>query len=378
MFQFTLPKSRLLCRFSAFTLVELLVVIAIIGILVALLLPAVQAAREAARRVSCQNNMKQLPLAALNYESSQGGLPHMSEFATLGSDRLFVGSPNSATKDGFNKMYSWIVPLLPYMEQSPLYDQFDLDLGVDQQVDASGNQIDPQATHIPTLICASDNAGQRWFLDGSKNFGRRFAKGNYAAYVSPIHVECLRHYPGAIGERQRKLSKIADGTTHTIMVAEVLTREDEGDEHGIWAMNLSGASILALDMHNSQAGTPYSTACAGDKSVFNTKPYSPIQQAAGGDDSTKLPNLKMYTNTGLLIEALRSCPTGANLDGMGCTRSSSSGYVSPRSNHPSGVNSAHVDGSVRWLSDDVDSYLLARFISINDGETLEAGPLVTR
>lgn len=361
-------------RSKGFTLVELLVVIAIIGILVALLLPAVQAAREAARRISCQNNAKQLPLAALNYESAFRGLPAMSEYGSLfGGDDLFVGPGNSGMAQGA-LMYSWIVPLLPYLEQTALYDQFDLTVPVDAQVDANGDPINPQAQHIQTLLCASDNAGQRSFQDSDKNFGRAFAKGNYAAYVSPIHLECLRHYPGAIGERERKLSKILDGTTSTIMVAEVLTREDLQDERGVWALNIAGASVLALDMHNSLADHSVATACGGDVTVYKTKPYSPAQQAAGGDDSTKTPNLKVYVNAGLLAEALRSCPDNAKLDGMGCRKSSASGYSAPRSNHPGGINASNVDGSVRWVSDDIDSYLFARLICINDGEILADGP----
>src|SRR2546427_5297251 len=93
---------------SGFTLVELLVVIAIIGVLVALLLPAVQAAREAARRMSCSNNLKQLSLALHNYESTFSSLP------PAGIDT--------------NQM-SWVVMLLPYMEQQPLFDKFNFAKG---------------------------------------------------------------------------------------------------------------------------------------------------------------------------------------------------------------------------------------------------------
>src|SRR6188474_2683919 len=92
----------------AFTLVELLVVIAIIGVLVALLLPAVQAAREAARRMSCSNNLKQLSLALHNYEDTHKTLPP----AGIDSNQM-----------------SWTVLLLPYMEQKPLYDQFNFNKG---------------------------------------------------------------------------------------------------------------------------------------------------------------------------------------------------------------------------------------------------------
>jgi prepilin-type N-terminal cleavage/methylation domain-containing protein len=114
-------------RKRGFTLVELLVVIAIIGVLVALLLPAIQAAREAARRNSCLNNMKQISLGLLNHESAKGFYPLAStapfQFTGVGSkigganQRVTTATP--ADGDG----YSWLVLILPFMEQQPLYTQ---------------------------------------------------------------------------------------------------------------------------------------------------------------------------------------------------------------------------------------------------------------
>ena len=127
---------------SAFTLVELLVVIAIIGILVALLLPAVQKARDAARRVQCQNNIKNLGLALLNYESANRELPPSSvwPFETRPGDRSNVElGPN------------WVILILPNMEEQALYDSMDLE----QPINSTINEI-ARSKSIPTMICPSD------------------------------------------------------------------------------------------------------------------------------------------------------------------------------------------------------------------------------
>src|SRR4051794_6251308 len=103
-------ERRILKR--GFTLVELLVVIAIIGILVALLLPAVQAAREAARRSQCVNNLKQITLAMLNYEGAKKQLPVLYTFL----------NPHTKADAPAHGIHIWI---LPYMEYQPVYDQYD-------------------------------------------------------------------------------------------------------------------------------------------------------------------------------------------------------------------------------------------------------------
>src|SRR3954453_18428113 len=111
----TVWASRRHTKSGAFTLVELLVVIAIIGILVALLLPAIQAAREAARRTSCQNNMKQLGLATLNYESGQKKLPYSKYVDLLPSPRGFGSTPVK---------HSTIQYILSYMEETAIASQW--------------------------------------------------------------------------------------------------------------------------------------------------------------------------------------------------------------------------------------------------------------
>ncbi len=135
-------------RRRAFTLVELLVVIAIIGVLVALLLPAVQAAREAARRMQCSNNMKQIGLALHNYADSYRG--------SLGFNQDKLWDSNQRFKD-----FSWVVSVLPYMEQIGIYDSInfndpDGNCGIVPGVRGVTNR-DIRTTVISSLICPSND-----------------------------------------------------------------------------------------------------------------------------------------------------------------------------------------------------------------------------
>lgn len=371
-------------RTLGFTLVELLVVIAIIGILVALLLPAVQSAREAARRMTCQNQLKQLSLAALNHESAQGGLPAISNFGADGPvggrfGNGFVYRTNNSSHPSAGDLYSMFVPMLPYMEEQSLYDRFDLTLGVDEQHGDSGlasDPVGPQTTQIATMLCPSDQSQGRFFQNSTLNNNKRFGKSNYAGYVSPIHVECLRWYPGAIAERPTKLAKITDGTARTVIFAEIRTLESELDERGAWAIGLAGTSLLAVDQHQQVAGTAtYSCPDALDGSR-KLQVYSPEEQR-GGASNANTPNSipgGIYQYDSVRAAA---CPvqvqTEATAQKMPCGTDGSGGFASPRSTHPGGVNTSQIDGSVRWFNDDVDPYLFARAVSINDSEGDQEG-----
>ncbi len=134
-----------------FTLVELLVVIAIIGVLVALLLPAVQAAREAARRTQCTNNLKQLGLALHNYHDTHRVFPLGVLQSNLGSEFAYP-------------RLTWAIHLYPYLEQQPTYDQFDFECrpGHDRIMDCTQNAAtrDAPAAHVvPAMLCPSDARG---------------------------------------------------------------------------------------------------------------------------------------------------------------------------------------------------------------------------
>ena len=376
---------------SGFTLVELLVVIAIIGILVALLLPAVQAAREAARRTACKNMVKQTALAMLNFESAFGGLPFISPLIEDGNDLLPVPAnpSNALSATGPGAMRSWVIPTLPYLEEQALADLINPDQPIDAQFDGAGNEINPQATPIASLVCASDDALGREFQSAGGGFGsvtsnngRPFAKANIAAFVSPVHIECLRWFRGAVGEEPRRLAQISDGLSNTLLIAEVRTSEAREDNRGVWALGIAGSSLLAADMHRRpdlSEGTVGSTACGGTTAQPLWRPlsfaYDPVLQ--GGDPSSvNTPN--QGANNTIGVDYIRNCPDRQQreAEGMPCRGVSDSGYAAPRSLHPGGVNAARCDGSVDFVTDGIEVYLYSRLISIDDGQGLVEGEVL--
>src|SRR5687768_7173176 len=150
--------SRTICR-RGFTLVELLVVIAIIGILVALLLPAIQAAREAARRTQCTNNMKQIGLAILNYESARKHLP--LAYTPNWDGRPYVGPCPLGNRiqlySNKKKAHFVLTFILPYMEQQSIYDQIDFTKDWNDTSTNSKNTTNQKATSvdIADFLCPS-------------------------------------------------------------------------------------------------------------------------------------------------------------------------------------------------------------------------------
>ena len=334
-------ESQLTNRRCAFTLVELLVVISIIGVLMSLLLPAVQNVREAGRRVSCSNNLYQLGRAIQHYASAHEVLP---------ASGIVAPPLNKVYESRSGRMFSWLVLILPQLEQQSLYAQFNFEVSVLQQ------PKEPQAVHLPLLCCPSDSAPGKFFVDAQLTSGKRFAKGNYAAFVSPYHTDLQLLYPGALVSTGQRLESILDGKSYTLMLSEVRARNHEQDQRGAWALPWTGASLLAFDMHADGFSTP-DRFVGSHFSVGLTQP----------------PN-----NLGPNKDMLYACPdmAGAQLEGMPCEVWQSSGpenflSVAPRSFHPGGVYVAFVDGHVGFLANTVDDYAMAHMISINDRQTIK-------
>jgi prepilin-type N-terminal cleavage/methylation domain-containing protein/prepilin-type processing-associated H-X9-DG protein len=206
--------SRTTALRRAFTLIELLVVIAIIGILVGLLLPAVQKVREAANRMKCANNQKQIGIAAHNYHSTFDALcPGYVGYGSNGKDY------SEAT---------WIYFLLPYLEQDALFRTGDYKV-----INTAGNQFGATTTQGATIRqtrlglmkCPSDPDGPPCLTTGG--YAPGFAKGNYAANagIGPMtyNLPGVANVGVFYNDSQETFTRMLDGTSNTIFFAEILT-----------------------------------------------------------------------------------------------------------------------------------------------------------
>jgi prepilin-type N-terminal cleavage/methylation domain-containing protein/prepilin-type processing-associated H-X9-DG protein len=243
-------------RRRAFTLVELLVVIAIIGILIALLLPAVQAAREAARRAQCSNHLKQLGLALHNYHDTHRAFP-----------------PGGMTDNGL----SWIVMILPFIEQKPLYDQFNFDAGDYHEA----GKLEVSLTRIDTLLCPScpierSNLGgtlEKWPHDSS---GEDTYTTHYVGVMGPLGTNPQTGRPygydpvpthggyatdGVLHKNSKvKFRDISDGTSNTFALGEISWKGYAKFRSWVRGATLSGDTAMGSAKNVSEpinAGAPY-------------------------------------------------------------------------------------------------------------------------
>ncbi len=232
---------RLTRRRFAFTLVELLVVIAIIGILIALLLPAVQAAREAARRMSCANHLKQLGLALHNYHDTYKRFP----FGTRQDDPSNPRRPNYPWEAGNHRKGSMLVKLLPYIEQAPLYQSLDFKGDVNAQLAVLGfGPGEPPTIRCPSGTYENSSTGQSNYAPSMGNQampgrsctaypGNNFGNGP-VAHGSTGNGAQVSGVFSRYSWWSAKFRDITDGTSNVIAMGEILPYC--GDHHrGGWA-----------------------------------------------------------------------------------------------------------------------------------------------
>jgi prepilin-type processing-associated H-X9-DG protein len=326
-------------------------VIAIIGVLAALLLPAVQAARESSRRTQCQNNLKQLALAGLAFHDAHKHFPVGVEmpYAIEGNDPLTGGMENPFGPN-------WAVYLLSYFEHQNLYQQARTSAypGVNDAANLAGYNLGWRLVRhqqLPNLLCPSDDGGSAEpFTDPLGRLKEAdWARGNYAASGgtadSDHHIRGddspdrppfpgMSKGPVMAIDFGASIPQITDGTSSTFLFHEVRIGVTGKDMRGTWALGFPGASIVVA-----------------------------------GRDTNPTPNNALED-----ADEIEACTTfyypgiGAK-DRMGCRNRTAFGMAAQaRSMHPGGVNSAFCDGHVRFVSEEIPQLTWVQLQSTNDGQ----------
>jgi prepilin-type N-terminal cleavage/methylation domain-containing protein/prepilin-type processing-associated H-X9-DG protein len=311
-------------RSRGFTLIELLVVIAIIGVLIALLLPAVQAAREAARRSQCTNNMKQIGLALMNYHDITGAFP---------PPKLFSGSSSRINPGGMVLNTTGFTLILAQLEQQPLYNAYNfsqassISMGT-VNTNVVGNPLvntTVTSSLVASYACPSDTAPQMVTYASAPYYstvnGRRsnygFCSGWYTDYDAPgdQNYRPPMQYRGVFYcDLATNLSEIMDGTSSTAMVGESRQEKTSSAYGPFWG-----------------AGTHTAVHLKCHPTVYNGAPY---------------PNYQFYVPNAA-YNTIPPQPAGYNPRRLGYAWTTSS-------MHPGGVNMLFADGSVHFIKNTIN------------------------
>ena len=345
---------------KGFTLIELLVVIAIIAILIALLLPAVQQAREAARRTQCKNNLKQLGLAMHNYHDVHGTLP---------------GNPMANTyRCSDNRTGSWIgwsglSMILPFIDQAAIYNNISFEHAWDLSNNCYGkNPGNRRAneTLISAFGCPSDpNAGD-------KPWGNRSASSSYVLSHGPVADWTIRPTVGMFDRMSSvELSDIKDGTSNTIMSSEHKIGGNDGKINAQW--KVGGQPVLINPRIGSTSG--------GRDHVFDSRPAdiavlkayhdacaaaAPSATDGGNDDAGRYWGTAMQLQ-GPMFNTLMPPNTKYHCDDGNSETVMRMKHA--QSWHTGGVQVGMGDGSVRFVSENIDHGVWINAGTINGGET---------
>lgn len=355
-------------RATGFTLIELLVVIAIMAVLIALLLPAVQQAREAARRMQCRNNLKQLGLALHNYESS---------FKTFPPGRIVYVSPgddgtpgaNANATAGNGDCFSGYAHLLPYLDQQTLYNQINFQKGPDTSANDTVVGVQPTV-----FLCPTDPGRYSLTQDTIPVALTNYVMNTGTTFPISPNNPSGKLITGIFYENSRiRMRDISDGTSNTICLSEQVLSEPT-DPTGIGINNGSGTwsgvqptsgFVLTTGNNNSNNG-PELINYPGDCLAGNK-----LQLTRGNRLLYGAPGHTMYNH----IRA----PNDLNIDCRGGLPHSSrnqywwsrlSHNVAAHSKHIGGVHSVFADGHVDFISNSVDVSVWQGLGSRNGGEVL--------
>jgi prepilin-type N-terminal cleavage/methylation domain-containing protein/prepilin-type processing-associated H-X9-DG protein len=330
-----------------FTLIELLVVITIIGILVALLLPAIQSVREAARRVQCGSNIRQAALALINFQSARRRFPPSSMWRNGASWAVDPKLTHLDDTNNANLAENWVILVLPYIEQKDLMLRFNLSKPIPDASNAVGRSIP-----IAILKCPSDSYNDKPFMGSASSLtnkmGDNWARGNYAANASLGYMGASgqpdgngvpgwanKYLQGVMGANVAlRLSDIHDGTSKTILLGEIRAGLIPQDTRGTWAMS-GGASALWAHGYVQDDNGPNAIFPDADDERTCTE----VQMAFGGSSGTGSKGQAVLMKIGM------PCWSGNGPDFQ----------QTARSMHPGGVMVAMCDGSVTWINDQIET-----------------------
>jgi prepilin-type N-terminal cleavage/methylation domain-containing protein/prepilin-type processing-associated H-X9-DG protein len=324
---------------QAFTLVELLVVIAIIGILIAMLLPAIQAARESARRMQCSNNLKQLGLGMLNYTDAKQKFPN-------------AGWPGPT----YPNDYSPLAQMLPFYEEAGLHKliDFKIEIGHPGKADLPAALRPAAATAIAMFLCPSDNEKPIHDLKlvsetisyAGSNYAMNGGTGLAGTSTAPGHPAMANDGLCWVGACV-KFKDIIDGTSHTLAFTESLRGPCDSFASG------STPSTRELQIYRA---SPCSTALA--------------DTAETGGLGALLPSVTGWDGKRLAIWLRGSSPSGPVMTGRFTPNSpipdltaGSAKLCAARSRHSGIVNACFCDGSVRTIENEVDRAVWLAFWS---------------
>lgn len=315
------------------TLVELLAVVAIIGLLVALLLPAVQSAREAARRTQCGNNIKHIGLAASAYHTSQGRLPLQRTF--LSQTRT---GPNALGPAGENHR-SWLVPLLPHLDQQSMIDRMDLTRsGLDGRVNADGVSTNAGLIAMPldVFVCPSDPNGRQ--VSPSADEASGTAQGPYMGdmwYSSGISI-ARTNYAANSGDHNNAIGVGPNPGWGQCNVGAAGCAGYQTPDGGIdgrfvrGVISRSGWSATFAHISDGLSNTFLAGECLGAKCLWQDWGFQNIATTCVS------PNFMHWSlDTYNRYETPKYCMTF-------------------RSSHPGGAFFVMVDGSVQFIDDAID------------------------